>query len=274
MHQTQPLAHHDKDKEIEQETDRLLLHCDPAMPILYPLFPTPLYHPPITSTYTKDEEGYVWLAGSEETTLRLFDFSSWDTGFDRNSPSSPPSPTIDVSPMLPCARLDSAQLDTETKAWDEVIFGQPPSLPEKSSPGDTVSLKKRWDGVAEGAPPFDIEAWVQRSTVIRRQEQPQASNGGRVKRPQNAFMLWRKAYRNSIKALSFDRDPKPNFSKVCGELWLLEPAETRMRFKQWAEIEKKNHKTAFPDYVFSTSRTKGAAPRCVSGSRPNRSIDG
>ena len=51
-------------------------------------------------------------------------------------------------------------------------------------------------------------------------------------------------------------------------------SKTRMRFKQWAEIEKKNHKTAFPDYVFSTSRTKGAAPRYVSGSRPNRSIDG
>ena len=126
--------------------------------------------------------------------------------------------------MLPCARLDSVQLDTETKAWDEVIFGQPPSLPEKSSPGDTVSLKKRWDGVAEGASPFDIEAWVQRSTVVRRQEQPQASNGGRVKRPQNAFMLWRNAYRNSIKALYFDRESKPNYSKVCGELWLLEPA--------------------------------------------------
>ncbi|KAK6850582.1 hypothetical protein PG995_004761 [Apiospora arundinis] len=202
MYQTQPLAHHDKCEEIEQETDGLLLHCDPAMPHS-PLCLTPLYHPPIPSTYTKDEEGYVWLAGREDTTSCFFDFSSWETGFDRSSP-------------------------------------------------------KRWDRVAEGASPFDIEAWVQRSTVVRRQEQPQASNGGRVKRLQNAFMLWRKAYRNSIKALYFDRNPKPNFSKVCGELWLLEPAETRVRFKQWAEIEKKNHKTAFPDYVFSTSRTKGA----------------
>ncbi|KAK8096389.1 uncharacterized protein PG998_014257 [Apiospora kogelbergensis] len=249
MYQAQPLAHHDKCEEIEQETDGLLLHCDPAMPHS-PLCLTPLYHPPIPSTYTKDEEGYVWLAGREDTTSCFFDFSSWETGFDRSSPSSPPTPTIEVSPMLPCT-----QLDTETKAWDEVICGQPPYLPAL---GDTVSLKKRWDRVAEGASPFDIETWVQRSTVVRRQEQPQASNGGRVKRPQNAFMLWRKAYRNSIKALYFDRNPKPNFSKVCGELWLLEPAETRMRFKQWAEIEKKNHKTAFPDYVFSTSRTKGA----------------
>ncbi|KAK6850499.1 hypothetical protein PG987_000133 [Apiospora arundinis] len=64
---TQPLAHHDKCEEIEQETDGLLLHCDPAMPHS-PLCLTPLYHPPIPSTYTKDEEGYVWLAGREDTT--------------------------------------------------------------------------------------------------------------------------------------------------------------------------------------------------------------
>ena len=68
MHQTQPLAHHDKGEGIEQETDGLLLHCDPTMPILYPLCLAPLYHPTIPSTHTKDEEGYVWLAGSEDTT--------------------------------------------------------------------------------------------------------------------------------------------------------------------------------------------------------------
>ncbi|KAK8096421.1 Mating-type M-specific polypeptide Mc [Apiospora kogelbergensis] len=247
MYQAQPLAHHDKGEDIEQETNGLLLHCDRAIPD-YPIYLTPLYHSPIPSTYTKDEEGYL-LDGID----RFFDFSSWETGSDHSSQSSPLTSTIEVSPMLPCT-----QLDTETKAWDEVIFGPPPYLPERSILGDTVSLKKRWDGAAEGASPFDIKAWVQRSTEVRRQEQPQASNGGRVKRPQNAFMLWRKAYRNSIKALHFDRNPKPNFSKVCGELWLLEPAETRMRFKQWAEIEKKNHRTAFPNYVFSTSRSKGA----------------
>ncbi|KAK8038372.1 hypothetical protein PG994_015139 [Apiospora phragmitis] len=107
---------------------------------------------------------------------------------------------------------------------------------------------------------MDVEAYIHRSPEVRHQEQARFASCGKVKKPLNAFMLWRRANRDRIRAASHERDPRPNFSTICGELWLVESTAVRVQFKEWAEIEKRNHLVAFPDYKFGGSKN-GAAKR-------------
>ncbi|KAI1276686.1 hypothetical protein F5Y07DRAFT_399132 [Xylaria sp. FL0933] len=134
----------------------------------------------------------------------------------------------------------------------------------------------------------DIEAYVNRLPEQRRDEVRQ-SKTQKVKRPMNAFMLYRKAYQNRTKewkrlddirrkeeiaaataaaAAAGELPPKPEkghdnhqvISQVCGMSWNMEPDELRSQYDQWAKIERNNHKLAFPDYKFAPAKSKVKKP--------------
>jgi len=102
-------------------------------------------------------------------------------------------------------------------------------------------------------PVADIDAYVCRPIEERRAEVEKGKNPGKVKRPMNAFMLYRKAYQQRAKAWA-DQHNHQVVSRVCGMSWPKEHTPVRDQFKRWAEIERENHQKAHPDYKFTPSK--------------------
>ncbi|AEO65762.1 uncharacterized protein THITE_2154193 [Thermothielavioides terrestris NRRL 8126] len=102
-------------------------------------------------------------------------------------------------------------------------------------------------------PVADIDAYVRRSSEVRRQEVETGKNPGRVKRPMNAFMLYRKAYQQRAKEWASQHNHQI-VSRVCGMSWPLEPEHIRQQFKLWADIERDNHQKAHPNYKFTPAK--------------------
>lgn len=122
-------------------------------------------------------------------------------------------------------------------------------MPELDKP--LSELTQDWSHI----PVVDIEAYVNRSAEVRRQEVEQGKVPGKVKRPMNAFMLYRKAYQNRTKNWCMQHNHQI-VSKVCGASWPLEPEDLRQRYKDWAELETINHKKAHPGYKFTPSKPR------------------
>ncbi|TVY19657.1 HMG-box protein STE11 [Lachnellula arida] len=114
-------------------------------------------------------------------------------------------------------------------------------------------LTKDWKHV----PVVDIETYVNRSAEERRKEVDEGKIPGKVKRPMNSFMLYRKAYQNRTKDWCLQNNHQV-VSQVCGDSWPLEPSEVKEQFGEWARIERANHQNAHPGYKFSPTKP-GAA---------------
>jgi hypothetical protein len=110
----------------------------------------------------------------------------------------------------------------------------------------------------------DIEAYVNRSSEVRRQEVEEGKNPGRVKRPMNAFMLYRKAYQQRAKEWASQHNHQI-VSRVCGMSWPLEPEQIRQQYKSWADLERDNHQKAHPNYKFTPSKPQKPAPKYERG---------
>lgn len=122
-------------------------------------------------------------------------------------------------------------------------------------------LTKDWTHV----PVVDIAAYVNRPAEQRRREVEEGKQPGKVKRPMNSFMLYRKAYQNRTKNWCLQNNHQV-VSQVCGDSWPLEPESVREQFNEWARIERQNHQNAHPGYKFSPSKagTAKAAKRKAS----------
>lgn len=114
-----------------------------------------------------------------------------------------------------------------------------------------VKLEKPLSELTESVehiPLVDIEAYVNRSAEERRKEVEEGKTG-RVKRPMNPFMLYRKAYQNRCKCWCVDNSNQA-ISQVSGSSWSLEPDWVKDQFQEWSRIETINHHNAFPEYKY------------------------
>ncbi|KAL5350945.1 hypothetical protein ACLOAV_004518 [Pseudogymnoascus australis] len=114
-------------------------------------------------------------------------------------------------------------------------------------------LTRTWTHV----PIINIDAYVNRSAETRRQEVDDGKNPGKVKRPINPFMLYRKAYQNRTKNWCLQNNHQV-ISQICGDSWPLEPDNVRAQFNEWARIERQNHQNAHPGYKFSPAKAATA----------------
>lgn len=104
-------------------------------------------------------------------------------------------------------------------------------------------------------PMINIDEYVNRSAEERMREVQTGKNPGKVKRPMNAFMLYRKAYQNRTREWCTHNNHQV-VSQVCGDSWPLEPEQIRNQFTEWARIERENHAKAHPDYKFAPQKPK------------------
>ncbi|KAK3488674.1 uncharacterized protein B0T23DRAFT_405992 [Neurospora hispaniola] len=103
----------------------------------------------------------------------------------------------------------------------------------------------------------NMEDYVNRGKEVRQREVESGKNPGKVKRPMNAFMLYRKTYQGVAKGWA-DEHNHQVVSRVCGMSWPMEPEQVREQFKAWAEKERENHQLAFPDYKFTPTKPSKA----------------
>ncbi|PKS07864.1 hypothetical protein jhhlp_006472 [Lomentospora prolificans] len=102
-------------------------------------------------------------------------------------------------------------------------------------------------------PVADIDSYVRRAKETRLQEVAQGKPPGKIKRPMNAFMLYRKAYQHLAKTVCTQNNHQV-VSQVCGDGWPLEPLEIKNLYNEWAKIERENHQKAHPGYKFTPSK--------------------
>lgn len=114
-------------------------------------------------------------------------------------------------------------------------------------------LTKEWTHI----PVVDIEAYVNRSSEVRLEEVANGKVPGKIKRPMNAFMLYRKAYQNRTKDWCLHNNHQV-VSQVCGDSWPLEPEHIRTQFNEWAKLERSNHQLAHPGYKFTPAKPRNS----------------
>ncbi|ODA77209.1 hypothetical protein RJ55_06836 [Drechmeria coniospora] len=101
-----------------------------------------------------------------------------------------------------------------------------------------------------------VEAFVNRDESARLIER---TRNGKVKRPLNDFVLYRKAYSSVAKEEVIPAKNKNNqqvVSQVCGESWGMEKPAVKAMFKGLANTERKKHLAAFPDYKYAPKSGK------------------
>ena len=117
---------------------------------------------------------------------------------------------------------------------------------------------------------FDIETFVNRSKEDRQEE---SSKSKKIKRPLNAFILYRKAYQKVAMAYC-GTNLNQSASEFCGESWRdLEPEALRKQFKQWADIEVRKHKEAHPAYKYVPKKGDGEVDKELEANGDGEYID-
>ncbi|BGP21784.1 pcc1 protein [Rhodotorula toruloides] len=81
-------------------------------------------------------------------------------------------------------------------------------------------------------------------------------------RPANAWICYRSAKVHELKtSKAFAKLPQADVSKLIGQLWREEAADVRRHYELDAARRKKEHKEAYPDYVYRpVRREKGERP--------------
>ncbi|KKA30522.1 hypothetical protein TD95_003374 [Thielaviopsis punctulata] len=103
----------------------------------------------------------------------------------------------------------------------------------------------------------DISTFILRDYKERHEEIQRGKSPGKVKRPMNAFMLYRKAYQNVAKAYCTG-DNHQIVSAVCGRSWAIESPTLREKFINWSTTERNNHQIAHPSYRFTPGKLPAA----------------
>ncbi|KAE8155650.1 hypothetical protein BDV40DRAFT_306807 [Aspergillus tamarii] len=93
----------------------------------------------------------------------------------------------------------------------------------------------------------DMERWVRRSIPIRHKEAK--NKHGRIKRPMNAFLLYRAAY-TELALWWLEQNNYEMMSIVVGLSWNMEAEPVKDKYKGLANLEKRNHMKAHPQYKF------------------------
>ncbi|RGP63825.1 hypothetical protein FLONG3_9793 [Fusarium longipes] len=175
--------------------------------------------------------------------------------------------TPEASPSAPCQTSDAITTRSGISIAKKSLITRSPAVKsgrvqkrsraEKAKNASSI-LSKPLSEAAKDRPEIhvaDIETFVNRSTETRLSETSRNKKAGQIKRPMNAFMLYRKAYQEVAKT-QCSQNNHQHVSKVCGAAWVLEPVQIKEAFDQWARIERVNHQRAHPGYKFMPSKPR------------------
>ncbi|KAI1734611.1 hypothetical protein F4680DRAFT_470755 [Xylaria scruposa] len=117
---------------------------------------------------------------------------------------------------------------------------RPKEAPKLTKPLSELALEK------PHIPVYDMNAYIHRDVSKR-----MSSRDGeeRVRRPSNAFVLYRKAYTDHIKALAGGTSQE-TVSRLAGASWKIESKVVKDKFLAYAREESEQHYTYFPKYKY------------------------
>ncbi|KAG4432217.1 hypothetical protein IFR05_012298 [Cadophora sp. M221] len=276
LHHLQQLLQHNTNLSYPQEQ----LYDDGSRP--HSRYPSPV--PQQLDGYYQQQQGYAYDQGMRNQYVRNQIYLSPNSlltfeqdGYSRqifpdrySTPAtSPPSPSMSSRDMLRSRSAMGVQrgqqhLQPMPEGRSRVAKSPKPKraksakvkVESKSDKPLTEPLSiatKDWDHI----PIADIETYVNRSAEERRKEVENGKIPGKVKRPMNSFMLYRKAYQKRTRDWCLENNHQI-VSRVCGKSWPLEPEHIKTQFSEWARIERINHQNAHPGYKFSPSKPGGA----------------
>lgn len=118
------------------------------------------------------------------------------------------------------------------------------------------SLGKALSEIAAELPHIPVPDAAAFATRAIEQRHEEATLAGKVKRPLNAFMLYRKSYQNVAKTCC-TRNNHQQVSAVCGDSWTsCESPDVVGEFNRLATIERQMHEQAFPNYKYDPLHLK------------------
>lgn len=118
------------------------------------------------------------------------------------------------------------------------------------------------------------------------ERRPKKGDEGYIKRPENAFILFRRKcceerkellqqLEESSEGASTKRQRQADLSKLISQQWKALPAEDRLHWEELAKEKKKEHEKMYPDYVYRPQRSKrkGKGKKCL-GDDEHEQTDG
>ncbi|CAM1507370.1 Fc.00g070110.m01.CDS01 [Cosmosporella sp. VM-42] len=230
-------------------------------------FSTPVHDDDITtydsSVYSQnsDDLSFGVYPQGREPSSSPYDGLPGEMGYHTRVPYTP-----EASPPTPCPTSEVINTRSGLSIQKRSLLGK--SLGVKSGRVQKKSkdpkrrtstiLAKPLSEIAKDMPDIhvaDIAAFVARSTDDRLKETSRNKKAGQIKRPMNAFMLYRKAYQDVAKTQCVQNNHQ-HVSKVCGAGWPMEPEHVHDTFTEWARLERINHQKAHPGYKFTPSKPR------------------
>lgn len=151
--------------------------------------------------------------------------------------------------------LDLRNMDNENKVRvlrPPRVRRRPKTKCEKAPPIHLPAPLSQLTEHLHHIPIKDMEAWVNRSADVRRQD---AREKGKIARPMNSFMMYRSAYADRVKEWCVQNNHQV-VSQVSGRSWPMEPPEVREKYELLALVERDNHQKAHPEYKFAPNKTQ------------------
>lgn len=99
----------------------------------------------------------------------------------------------------------------------------------------------------------DVEVYVNRPPEDRRTGLDVVQ--GAAKKPLNCFFLYKKVYKDHTADL-FPEKSQNMISCILGASWRMESNFIRNKFRRLADVERSNHKKAFPSNKYASSRKR------------------
>ena len=165
-----------------------------------------------------------------------------------------PSKATEREGVSPGRKRSKEQAALAKSKAGTVKEGRSRSQAKRSNGKDTsVTLTGPLSEIAYNFPQIkinDVETFAARPKADRLGTS--ATKDGRIKRPLNAFMLYRKAYQEVARAqCKNETADNQAVSRICGASWSrFESERVRKRFKEFATMETTKHREAHPGYKY------------------------
>ncbi|KLU87542.1 hypothetical protein MAPG_06541 [Magnaporthiopsis poae ATCC 64411] len=178
-------------------------------------------------------------------------------GTPATSPPTPPRRSVRAAAKR---KLPVGFDDSENNSPEPESPRRRKTTKNKAAPKDLVINKPLSELAVEmGVEVEDMHKYVTRSVQERHEEIDRmgVKDRGRIKRPMNSFMLYRKAYQAMTKKYC-GQDNHQVVSRVCGDSWRhLESDEFKAEYERYAKLDRSGHKAAWPDYKFKPAKPRG-----------------
>ncbi|KAG6018443.1 hypothetical protein E4U43_008381 [Claviceps pusilla] len=182
-----------------------------------------------------------------------------------------------ITPELPVTDIDVDTLscDANNDCPEDGLLSKSRSFtPIQDSNDESFHLDKALSESAKQYPDdfIDPVAYACRSIEERRQK---SIEEGKVSRPLNSYMLYRKAYQQVARRV-IRKDQQQSASQTVGTSWSkLERDEIKSKFRALAKIDHEKHLEAFPTYRYTPTQGKnsrGSSESKRSASAERRSV--